>query len=275
MRRGLAVIGVALLGGYGMAYAIVETSESPTDQRIALPDGRTLAYSVDRTGRVGAAGAPGTRVILLHGAPADASSWRRVIEAAEGVDEPIEWISVDRLGYGNSSPGAEVSLAAHAASIGSFIEGAPVGTRVVLVGHSYGGPVALRAAAEFAGRVDGLVLVAGACDAEMEDAQWVRRAVNAVSAVAPRTWIGANRELLALTAENDAMRGVLGRVRCPVTIVHGAWDPVCPFDGTVAYLRGALENAAGVEVVRVERGGHNLHLSRAGEVVRGVCEVGE
>ncbi len=78
-KRALVVAGALLFGGYGVTYAMGEAGRSPTDQRMALPDGRTLAYSVHRTGREGAVT---TRVILLDGAPTNASSWGRVIESA-------------------------------------------------------------------------------------------------------------------------------------------------------------------------------------------------
>ncbi len=60
----------------------------------------------------------------------------------------------------------------------------------------------------------------------------------------------------------------MGSVRCPVTIIHGTWDPVCPCEGTTGYLQKMLANAERVEVVGIERGGHNLHLGEAGAVVR-------
>jgi len=142
----------------------------------------------------------------------------------------------------------------------------------ILVGHSYGCPAALRAAADYPELVGGLVLVAGACDAEMQDAIWARKLGVAFSFAMPDSWDTANRELLALTDENDAMRDLLDRVVCPVVIVHGTWDPVCPHDGTVQYLQGALVNAD-VRVVSLKHAGHNLHLTHPEVVAREIAAV--
>jgi pimeloyl-ACP methyl ester carboxylesterase len=227
-----------------------------------------LAAPPAGTGGEGAeGGGGGRRVVLVHGAPADCSSWDRLIEQQAEALAGLEVIAVDRLGYGNSTSGTETSLAAHAASLKPLLT---PGT--VLVGHSYGGPVALRAAADSPELVGAVVLVAGACDAEMNDAVWARKLGDALSFAMPDSWATANRELLALTEENDAMRGVLARVVCPMVIVHGTWDPVCPHDGTVEYLRGALVNAD-VRVVSLKRAGHNLHLTHPEVVAREIVGV--
>lgn len=91
-----------------------------------------------------------------------------------------------------------------------------------------GARTARRAAASFPDVVGGVVLVAGACDAEMNDAVWAGKLGVAFSFAMPDTWDTANRELLALTEENDAMRAVLGRVTSPVVVVHGtARSSIC------------------------------------------------
>jgi len=249
---GLALV----IGAYSALFVLVSCAGSPTNLHTATPDGRTLAYQ-----RFAGGGATG-RLILVHGAPADASSWRHFVEQ-HAADLPYaEVLVVDRLGYGNSSPIDELTLAGHAVSLAPLLDTAD-GSRPVLVGHSYGGPVVLRVAAQYPGRVGGIILAAGATDPGMHDAVWFRESVDAVSAAVPQPWALANRELLALTAQNRAMTPLLPQVTCPVVVVHGTWDAVCPHDSTVAYLRGALVNAASLRVISLERVGHNVHLGHA------------
>lgn len=255
-RRIAAVSLGMLVCAYGAAYAAVALAGSDADQRIMLPDGEAIAYRV-----LGRPEGRGERVILVHGAPADSGSWDRLwMREAESLSH-LEVVAVDRIGYGNSTGGEETSLAAHALGLEPLL-----GPGAILVGHSYGGPVAMRAAAEFPDRVEGVVLVAGACDPFMDDAQWFRRVVDGLGPAVPEPWHVANAELLALTDENRAMIPLLERVTCPVVVVHGTWDPVCPHDGTIEFLRDALPNAASVEVVSLPRAGHNLHLSHTGKV---------
>jgi len=230
------------------AYDYFDSSAAA--QTITTAGARTLAYTHHER-----PDAP--RVVLIHGAPANSSSWSTLLPHLAGYDV----VAVDRLGYGASTRDPELSLAAHAASIGPFLT-----ENCVVVGHSYGAPVALRIAADYPDRVAGLVLVAGATDPDMQDAQWFRKAVDRVPVLLPESWENANRELLALTDENDAMRPLLTNVACRVAALHGTRDPVCPHDSTTAHLTRELTSAADVRIESVEGAGHNLHLSRAEEI---------
>jgi len=254
LRRRKAIF-FALVAALGLALAGVHiyeaTNDSVATDTLSLATGATLAYTKHDAAEPGA-----VRVILLHGAPANSSSWNRLLEEQAEALADYEIVAVDRLGYGASSPRAELSIAAHVDSIEPLLT-----PGCVLVGHSYGGPVALRAAAEHPGLVSGLVLVAGATDPTMNDAQWARKAVDAVSILLPKAWANANLELLALTDENDQMQPLLEGVTARTAALHGKWDPVCPYDGTTAHLQTALTAAGAVRVETVPRGGHNLHLS--------------
>ncbi|MEM9111047.1 MAG: alpha/beta hydrolase [Planctomycetota bacterium] len=269
-RKSAGYFTALLIFAYTIVFVGVSCAKSPTDQAMAYPwvDGETrqIAY-LEREG-----GDPdGGRVVLVHGSPADAGSWMRLLEQADRI-ESAQLIAIDRHGYGNSTGGDELTLAGHAAAIEPLLAETN-SRRPIIVGHSYGGPVALRTAIEYPERVGGLVLVAGACDAYMKDAQWFRRLIDAVRIVVPEDWERANRELLALTDENQAMEPMLDRVTCPVVIVHGTWDGVCPHDSTVAYLQGRLVNAASVRVVSIKRARHNLQLTHVDKVIEAINSI--
>ena len=261
---GLGALAVVATG-YAGVHAAVSFARSPTTDVIALPNGESLAYSARGPGdAVG-------RVLLIHGAPTDASSWSLV------ADEPalagVRVVVPDRLGYGNSSARVETSLAAHAASLDGLI-----GPGTVVVGHSYGGPVALRVAAMYPERVAGLVLVASASDPAMDDTLTLRGLVDNMAAVVPASWSAANRELLDLTRERALLEPMLAGITCPVVVLHGTWDPVCPHDGETGYLGLALGNAESVTITSVPRAGHNIHRSHpelVAEAAAGLVAGGE
>lgn len=271
-RRLLVIVLLIVIASYAILYAVVALHTSPADQAIQLADGRSVAY-LTLSGRPPFAPAPAAaepsrqRVILLHGAPADVSGWSRLAQQdLSGLDV----VAVDRLGYGNSTPGTVTSLQEQAEAILPFLE-----TPAVVVGHSHGGPIALRVAAEYPDRVAGVVLVAGACDARMNDAQWARKLVDLLSPIVPESWAVANRELLALTDENQSMQPLLERIRSPVTVVHGEWDAVCPHDGTISYLQEMLVGADHLRVRSLPRAGHNLHLSHAALIAEEIHRLAE
>lgn len=258
---GARVITVGLIATFAMLHALSRTSASPANTFVSMAESTgEVAYA-----EVSGGGPLGRSVVLVHGSPADAASWNAMLRRAEDIDAG-RIVMLDRPGFGHTTVPSTDELAVHVAAIRAVINAAGL-ERPVLVGHSYGGPVVLRAAAEFGDDLGGIVILAGACDPEMDDPKWFRRAVDAAGPVIPPTWATSNRELLAMNEENRAMRPMLADVRCPVGIVHGTWDPVCPHDPTIDYLQGELVNAAAVDVRSLPRRGHNVHISAVDDVV--------
>ncbi|MFJ4656658.1 alpha/beta fold hydrolase [Nocardia sp. NPDC088792] len=94
-------------------------------------------------------------VVLLHGQPGDRSDWDLVLPRLPGSVGALAW---DRPGYGaNHRPAG--SIEDNARWLLDSLDRAGI-ERAVLAGHSYGGGVALAAAALAPERVRGLVLVA-------------------------------------------------------------------------------------------------------------------
>jgi pimeloyl-ACP methyl ester carboxylesterase len=102
-------------------------------ETIRSADGTTIAFQ--RLGR-------GPAVVALHGGLGTAASWRTV---AERLADRYEFLLVDRRGRGGSDNGPEPhSLAAEVGDARAVLRAAAHGA--VLLGHSYGGAVALEAA---------------------------------------------------------------------------------------------------------------------------------
>lgn len=253
---------------HAVVYFRAESGTSPAAKKVRLGSGKTVAYE-----RIEGNKRNGPRVIFVHGAPTDSSCWSVVLDEKEDIPAR-EFIVIDRLGYGNSTAGPVLKLADHAASLKPFL-GAQGKPPPILVGHSYGGPVILRAAVDYPDRVGGLVLVAGACDPYMNDSQGLRQLVNSISSIVPEPWEVANRELLALTDENRAMEPLLQKVKCPVIVIHGTLDLVCPFSGTTEYLKKSLVNSAGVEIVELKMAGHNLHLHHPDKIRKAIGRLAQ
>ena len=208
-----------------------------------------------------AAGDPtGQPVVFVHGTPGEASDWAHFLD---NVPRGQYRIAVDRPGFGSSGPGAPVAaLTDQARPIAALLE-ARLGPSIV-VGSSYGGPVALQLAAQHRDVVSGVVLVGAAADPARERVHPVQRlaAFPPFSALLPRALAHSNAELLALRAELGALETGLGDIRTPVTILQGLHDTLVPAENAV-YLADRLANAARRRVVLVERAGHFLHLLMA------------
>jgi pimeloyl-ACP methyl ester carboxylesterase len=97
-----------------------------------------------------------TRVLVfLHGQPGSGADWRQVTRLL-----PAHWhaVAADRPGYG-SNPRPAGGLAANACDVFAQMDTRGIQS-AVLVGHSYGGGVALTAAALAPHRVEAVVLLA-------------------------------------------------------------------------------------------------------------------
>jgi pimeloyl-ACP methyl ester carboxylesterase len=97
----------------------------------------------------------GRWVVLLHGQPGSGADWRHV---AERLPRGLSVLAPDRPGYGASQRPAG-GFAAGARALVADMDARGI-DQAVLVGHSYGGGVALAAAALAPERVAALVLLA-------------------------------------------------------------------------------------------------------------------
>jgi pimeloyl-ACP methyl ester carboxylesterase len=97
----------------------------------------------------------GHQIVLLHGQPGSSADWQQV---ASRLPSGLRVVALDRPGYGASRQGAG-GFAVNARSVVAELDGRGI-EQAVLVGHSYGGGVALAVAKLAPARVEALVLLA-------------------------------------------------------------------------------------------------------------------
>jgi len=118
--------------------------------RRTFVQGRTASYSVAGTG---------LPVVLLHGWALAQHTYRNVIEtvAAQGC----QVIAPALPGFGGTAdlPGDSFSIRGYAQWVADFLDGLELSEPAVVVGHSFGGGVAVQFAHDFRSRVRSLVLV--------------------------------------------------------------------------------------------------------------------
>jgi len=233
-RSALAVV-LTTLGFAPPGPRLPASRTEPLRRSQALPEslGATLSTLV--------AGDPqGLRLLLVHGTPGSAEGW------ADYLLEPppgIEVVALDRPGFGRSGPeAARVRLADQAAAVAALLPAD--GRRAVLLGHSLGGPIVARVAAEHPDRVAAVVLLAAALDPQLERIHPLQPigAWRVVSALLPRAIRNANAELMALGPQLIELEALLPRVRAPVLIVHGSDDELVPV-ANVHYMQARLSGA--------------------------------
>lgn len=202
------------------------------------------------------AGRGDTTVVLIHGFGESLFGWRAVFDA---LANRFRVLAFDLPGFGGSTkPDADYTVSAMTARLEALLDRSTSGP-IVLVGHSMGGELAASLALARPDRVISLVLIApagwnvglgGIADTMYPGkAQAIGWYLSSRAFVLPEhdpEWLGepdsaANYSLMTDTSyrrsaakvlEQFDFRGIrtdFGRIRQPVLLIWGTWDPVIPF----------------------------------------------
>lgn len=252
---GWMVIALVAASGAGcMPQGMPMTGDASSVERLTIEDSlyRDISYL-----RGGDAGAP--RVIFVHGTPGSAANMSRY------VSDPIEGfevVSIDRPGFGKTGGPAEPSFEKQAAAIEPFLV-TRGGQKPVLVGHSLGGPIVARAAADYPESIGAIVILSGSLDPALEKPRWFNHLgdLKLFRIGIGRDLRNSNDELMAAPGQTSVLDAVLERVRCPVFILHGRDDGLVPV-ANVDYMERAFVNAVSVEPIVLEDEGHFIPWTR-------------
>ena len=191
----------------------------------------------------------GQRVIFVHGTPGDAAGW---VEYLYNTPKDMEFIAVDRPGFGKTRPKrAVVSLDEQAAVLLPLLESGN-GKPPILIGHSLGGPIVAAAAANYPDKVGAVIQLASAVDPGLEDVLFIQYIGN----TPPISWL-LPKELIWLEGELNQLAEKLDRITQPVTIIHATDDSLVPYDN-VPYMQKTFINAASLDVIKLEGVDHFL-----------------
>lgn len=224
--------------------------------RVAAPLATDISY-------LAAGDNSGPQLILVHGTPGSATAWNDYL-----LQPPPGWqvLALDRPGFGHSGPPPAVTgLKDQAAAVLALM--ATDGRPVVLLGHSLGGPIVARVAADHPDRVTALVLLAASLDPTQENIHPMQIVGNwwPVRPLLPRMLRNANAELMALKPELEALAQVLPHIRARVVIVHGSEDDLVPV-ANVAFMQAHLTAARCVKTVVLEGRNHFLPWNSEADV---------
>jgi pimeloyl-ACP methyl ester carboxylesterase len=206
-------------------------------------------------------------VVFIHGSPGDWRGWADYLTDPE-LTKRAELIAVDRPGFGGSGAGVvERSLVQQARDIAPLLDKAASGRRVVLVGHSFGGPLAIRLAMDNGSKITDLVILAGSIDPAMEHTAWYQYPADwpAISWMLPDVLVVTNREIRALKDELVAMLPLWPRVTQRVTVMQGGKDDLVPLENA-DFAQKMLTHATSVNIVRIPEMNHFLPWTRYAQV---------
>ncbi len=183
-------------------------------------------------------------VIFVHGSPGSLSAFIDFFKDSTLLSH-AQLISVDRPGFGSSNFGyAEPSLKKQASLLRPILEKHKESRPVLLVGHSLGGPVIARMAMDYPELIDGLVIVAGSIDPDLEPHEWFRAplATPFLKWMMPRSFRASNDEIYELKPQLQEMLSEWSKIKAPVIVIQGMNDNlVAP--GNAEFARRMMVNA--------------------------------
>lgn len=200
-------------------------------------------------------------IIFIHGAPGSSDNYFQFMRDPKMVSS-FDMISVDRLGYGYSDFGkAEISLVKQAESL-KLLLNEYKNSPTVLVGHSYGGPIAAKTAVLFPEYVQGVLLLAPAIDPENEkivSIAWMGK-TPPFRWITPKSWKVATDEKYSHIEELKKMLPDWSKLCIPVTYIQGDKDRLVPYEN-LAFAKRMIDDSC-LKVIGIPGEDHFLPWSQ-------------
>jgi pimeloyl-ACP methyl ester carboxylesterase len=214
-------------------------------------------------------------VLFIHGAPSSLSYWKSYLADSVLLSRATMY-AVDRPGYGYSGLANPMpSIADQAAVIRLILDSLHKANHpVILVGVSYGGPIACRLAMDYPELVDGLLLVAPPIGPGLEKIFWFTYPVEspAVHWFVPRMLQSANQEKIHHKEELTKMLPLWDRIHVPVIYLQGDKDGLV--DTTNAgFARQHLINAPSLDIRMIPGRGHLIAFAEKDRIERAILDL--
>jgi len=167
------------------------------------------------------------KIVVVTGAPSWSEYWA---PAAAALPPDREMIVVDRPGFAGSEPFDCVpDIRVQAEALAPLLH-ARAGQRILLVGQSYGAPIATLMAEAAPRRVAGVVLLSSYLGVAGPTTRWLIGLGSRLLGVIPRDLRNAVVEVRDQAAQLKFMRAALERLSVPVHVIHGDMDDFAPIE---------------------------------------------
>lgn len=202
------------------------------------------------------------KIVVVSGTPSWSEYWAPTLAK---LPPGRDMIVADRPGFGPSEPTAAVPiLTQQAAALAAMLDGPPE-QKVVLIGQSYGAPIATLIAAEHPEKVGALVLMSGFFGDPGPTAKRLMGLGAVAGPLLPRDLKNALAEVRGQQAQLPDIRKALAGLRQPVVVLHGGKDTFVPPEAA-----RALATQIGARYVDVPAGDHFLNACCVTDVLGAV-----
>ena len=241
------------------AYAVFKTKDVPLKIFDTVINQRHLHYAVCGNDTL-------PTLVFIHGSP---GSWMNYMKFMWDADmrKKFRIIAIDRPGFGYSDFGKAMHLQEQCKMIMLVIEKLKSNQPLFLVGHSLGGPIVAKLAADNAALFNTVIIIAGALDINQEAKETWRKIMN----VKPFYWTlpGAfgpsNTELLYLKKDLLPLQNDFKNITCKVLFIHGDKDTWVPIEN-IAFGKKMMINAISIVADTIHGADHQIPWKRMDEL---------
>ena len=215
-----------------------------------------------------------TTFLFVHGAWHGGWCWRATERALQAKGHETHAPTLTGLGERLHLAHAGITPDSHVEDILAVIKWRELND-IALVGHSYGGPVVVRAAIDNPDLVDGVIIVAGSVDPDLEETKWYQIPVHyrVLSWILPKDIYATNEEILALKDELQMMSEDWDKITQPVSIIQGGKDILVPA-ANADYAEKMLINTT-PEMVLIPEMDHFIPWTDPHLIVQEIKRIGE
>ena len=212
---------------------------------------------------------------FVHGSP---GSWSGFMDFMKDtlLLKKVKMVAVDRIGFGESDYGyAEESLVRQSEYLKPIVlKYKQMGKKIILIGHSLGGPMVARMAMDYPELIDNLIIVAGSIAPELEpNEKWFRIPMDflPIRVLIPASFRASNHEILYLKPELEKMLPLWKNIHQPVIVIQGGKDMfVSPQNADFA--EKMLVNTKSLKIVRIDTMNHFVPWSHPQLIKKAILE---
>lgn len=214
------------------------------------------------------------RILFLHGSPGNWSNFLKIMQHKK-LYENYHLIALNRIGYGmNYEEGGKADMNLHAASLLPLIKDSPSGRKPVLVGHSLGGPIVIKAAMNYSDKLQGVFSLAGSLDGRLEPREWYRGLykVFPINLFMVPALKSSNDELFTHAFELYKMESEWNKIQCPVFIMQGMKD-ILVDKRNADFAEKKLNHIKKKKIIRIENEDHFVVWTIDSLIVEHIVEL--
>jgi pimeloyl-ACP methyl ester carboxylesterase len=205
-------------------------------------------------------------IVFVHGTPGSWNAFQQYLMDTDLIKH-YRLISIDRPGFGYSDFGEAENLARQSQLMSPVLQQLKNGKPIWLVGHSLGGPMVVKLAADNPALFDKIIILAGSNDPAQEKPEKWRPVLiqTPLRLLVPGSLRPSNQELWYLKKDLVDLQKDFPKITAPVLIMHGNKDQLVPYENA-AYTQKMLINAKDVQLITFDGENHFIPWTRYQEI---------